>query len=117
MSSSSVHWGHLLQTGGSLPISLFGTGIVAISFQPLRERLQRGVNRLMYGERDDPYAVLGRLSERLEVVVAAQSVLPTIVETVADAFKLPYAAIALKDGEQFTLAAEYRRSPGFARTT
>lgn len=101
--------GSLLQAGGSLPISLVGTGIIAISFQPLRERLQRGVNRLMYGERDDPYAVLGRLSERLEVVVASQSVLPTIVETVAEALKLPYAAIALKDGEQVTIAAEYLR--------
>jgi two-component system NarL family sensor kinase len=106
--------GTLLQTGRSMPISLLGTGIVAISFQPLRVRLQRGVNRLMYGERDDPYAVLGRLSERLEVVVAAQSVLPTIVETVADALKLPYAAIALKEGEQFTIAAEYKSSSTFA---
>lgn len=106
--------GTLLQTGGSLPVSLLGTGIVAISFQPLRERLQRGVNRLMYGERDDPYAVLGRLSERLEVVAAAQSVLPTIVETVAEALKLPYVAIALKEGEQFTPAAEYRRASVFA---
>jgi two-component system NarL family sensor kinase len=106
--------GTILQTGGNLPVSLIGTGIIAISFQPLRERLQRGVNRLMYGERDDPYAVLGRLSEQLEVVAASQSVLPTIVQTVADAFKLPYAAIALKEGEQFPIAAEYGRSSAFA---
>jgi signal transduction histidine kinase len=103
--------GLLLQTGGSLLISLLGTGFIAVSFQPLRERLQRGVNRVMYGERDDPYAVLGRLSERLEVVAASQSVLPTIVETVAEALKLPYVAIALKDGEQFIVAAEYIRFP------
>jgi signal transduction histidine kinase len=102
--------GTVLQTGGSLPISLFATGIVAASFQPMRERLQRGVNRLMFGERDDPYAVLGRLSQRLEVVVAAQSVLPTIVETVAEALKLPYTAIALKEGENFKTAAEYARA-------
>lgn len=102
--------GILLQSGGSLPISLFGTGIVAISFQPLRERLQRGVNRLMYGERDEPYTVLKRLSERLEVVVASQSVLPTIVETVAEALKLPYAAIGLKDGDHLKTVAEYTRA-------
>ena len=102
--------GLLLQAEGSLPIALVGTSIIAISFQPLRDRLQRGVNRLMYGERDDPYAVLGRLSERLEVVAAVQSVLPTIVETVAEALKLPYAAITLKEGEGFGTAAEYRRA-------
>jgi two-component system, NarL family, sensor kinase len=108
--------GTLLQTGGNLPVSLFGTGIIAISFQPLRERLQRGVNRLMYGERDDPYAVLGRLSEQLEVVTASQSVLPTIVETVAEALKLPYVAISLKNGDQFKIAAEFVRSSAYAGT-
>ncbi len=102
--------GTVLQTGANLPVSLVATGIVATSFQPLRERLQRGVNRLMFGERDDPYAVLGRLSERLEGVVASQVVLPTIVETVAEALKLPYAAIALKEGEHFKIAAEYTRA-------
>lgn len=107
--------GILLQAGNSLPVSLLGTGIVAFSFQPLRERLQRGVNRLMYGERDDPYAVLGRLSERLEAVATSRSVLPAIVETVSDALKLPYAAIALKDGETFTVAAEIARSPATVR--
>ncbi len=106
--------GTLLQAGGSLPVSLLGTGIVAVSFQPLRERLQRDVNRLMYGERDDPYAVLGRLSQRLELVAASQSVLPTIAETIGEAFRLPYAAIALKEGEQFPIAAEYVRSSASA---
>jgi two-component system NarL family sensor kinase len=107
--------GTLFQTGGSLPVSLLATGIIAMSFQPLRQHLQHDVNRLMFGERDDPYAVLGRLSARLETVVAAQMVLPTIVETVAEALKLPYAAIALKEGEQFTIAAEHVRSSAWAR--
>lgn len=105
--------GMLLQTGGSLLVSLLGTGIIAISFEPLRVRLQRGVNRLMYGERDDPYALLRRLSERLEVVATANSVLPTIAETVAESLKLPYVAIALKDDDRFLIAAEYSRSPVF----
>jgi hypothetical protein len=30
-------------------ISFIATGMVAILFEPLRQRLQRGVNRLMYG--------------------------------------------------------------------
>ena len=89
--------GTLFHTSGSLLISLIATGIVAVLFQPLREWLQRGVNRLMYGERDDPYAVLSRLGERLEATLEPKAVLPTIAETVAQALKLPYAAIALKE--------------------
>jgi signal transduction histidine kinase len=80
---------------------------VAVLFQPLRIRLQRGVNRLMYGERDDPYAVVSRLGRRLEATIAPEAVLPTVVETIAQALKLPYAAILLKEGEGFRSAAAY----------
>ena len=51
----------LLQVSGNLIVSLIATGVVAVLFQPLRERLQRGANRLMFGERDDPYSVLSRI--------------------------------------------------------
>src|SRR2546421_1608896 len=102
--------GVLLQAQGNLVISLLATGLIAVLFQYLRDRLQRGVNRLMYGERDAPYVVLSRLGQRLEATLAPQAVLPTIVETVAQALKLPYAAIALKQGDEFTLAASYGSS-------
>jgi signal transduction histidine kinase len=88
--------GAVFQTDDVL-ISLLATGLVAVVFAPLRERLQRGVNRLMYGERDDPYAVLSRLGQRLEATLAPDAVLPTIVETIREALKLPYAAIALTE--------------------
>jgi signal transduction histidine kinase len=96
----------LLEAQGNLLIALLATGLVAILFQPLRERLQRGVNRLMYGERDDPYQILSRLGQRLEATLVPDMVLPTIVETIKDALKLPYVAIALKQGDEMVLAAE-----------
>ncbi len=89
--------GALFQTGGNLLISLLATGVVAVLFQPLRARLQRAVNRLMYGERDDPYAVVTRLGQRLEATLAPEDVLSTIVETAREALKLPYTAIALME--------------------
>ena len=95
---------------GNLVISLFATGLIALLFQPLRTYLQRGVNRLMYGERDDPYAVLSRLGQRLEAALAPEAVLPTIVETVAQALKLPYVAIALKQDEEMVVTAAYGSS-------
>jgi len=87
--------GALFRTGSNPAISLVGTGLVAVLFQPLRSRLQRGVSRLLYGERDDPYAVLARLGQRLEGTLAPETVLPAIVETVAETLKLPYVAITL----------------------
>ena len=91
-------------------ISVLATGLVAILFQPLRNRLQRGINRLMFGERDNPYAVLSRLGQRLEAAYAPDSVLATIVETVAQTLKLPYAAISLNQAGEFRIEAEFGSS-------
>lgn len=96
----------LFRTQSNFFISLIATGIVAVLFQPLRERLQQGVNRLMYGERDEPAAVIARLGQRLEASLEPDSVLPSVVETIGQALKLPYVALALKDGPDFTVAAE-----------
>jgi len=99
--------GVLFQARGNPAVSLLATGLVAVLFQSLRSRLQRGVNRLMYGERDDPSAVTSRLGRRIEATFAPEAVLPTVVETIAQALKLPYAAILLKEGEGFRSAAAY----------
>ncbi|MCI0396200.1 MAG: sensor histidine kinase, partial [Chloroflexi bacterium] len=92
-------------------VSLLATGLIAVLFQPLRQRLQQGVNRLLYGERDDPYGVLSRLGQRLETTLAPEAVLPAMVETIAQALKLPYAAVALKQqhsgADNFAIAAAY----------
>ena len=98
--------GTLFRVEGNLLISLVATGLVAVLFQPLRERLQRGINRVMYGERDDPYAAVSRLGERLGATLEPEAVLPTIVQTVREALKLPYTAIALpRDGDDFEVVA------------
>lgn len=104
--------GALLQTQGDWLIALPATVVVAVLFQPLRERLQRAVNRLMYGERDDPYAVIARLGRRLETAFEPAAVLPATVETVAQALKLPYAAITLRQEEVWQVVAQYGTRQG-----
>jgi signal transduction histidine kinase len=81
--------------------------LVAVIFQPLREWLQHLIDRMMFGERDDPYAVLSRLGRRLETALAPEVVLPTIVETVAHALKLPSVTIAIRDGERLMPGVAY----------
>jgi signal transduction histidine kinase len=98
--------GVVLQVQGNLLVSILAAGLVAVLFQPLRERLQRGVNHLMYGERDDPYAVLSRLGTRIESTLSPEAVLPAAVRTVSEALKLPYAAVESKrDGRFETVAS------------
>ena len=96
----------LFQSSGNLFVSLLATGLIAVLVQPLREHLQRVVNRLVYGERDNPISILTKLGERLEATVAPESILPTIVESISHALRLPYVAVMLKEENEFVLAAE-----------
>lgn len=97
--------GAVFRSDGQLLVSLFATGLVAVAFQPLREHLQQAVNRLLYGQRDEPYVAISRLAGRLEMALAPEAVLTTIVETVREALRLPYAAVALVQGGERTPVA------------
>ena len=97
----------LFRAEGSLALSLIATGIVAVLFAPLRDLVQRGVNRLMYGQRDEPYQVLTRLGQQLETALEPSTVLSVTVQTVAQALKLPYVAIALTHEDALQTAAVF----------
>jgi signal transduction histidine kinase len=99
--------GNLFQTTNQTILAFLATGLVALLFEPLRERLQVGVNHLMFGERDDPVAVLGSLSRRLEAAVDPEAILPGIVDTVGQALKLPFVAIEVYNGQTSKVVAEY----------
>ena len=92
---------------------IIATGAVAIAFHPLRDHLQRGVNRLLYGERDNPVAVLERLGSRLEATMTPKAAMPAVAQTVAEALKLPWVAVALTDrvGTAPRVVAESGKQP------
>jgi len=104
--------GTLFEVRGSPALSLVAAATVALLAQPLRERLQRAVNRWMYGYRDDPYAVIARLSDRLESVVAPDTVLPALAETIAQTLKLPYVGIAFDEDGRERVVASYGLARG-----
>jgi signal transduction histidine kinase len=87
--------GTLFQAQGNFLFALLATGLIAVLFQPVRGRLQKGVNRLMFGERDDPYKVLSQLGRQLQTTSTPEATLHSLVETIAITLKLPYVAIEL----------------------
>jgi len=98
--------GGLIPGNAPYAVALLGAGAVAVVALPLRDRMQRSVNRLLYGDRDDPDRALRRLGRRLEASLDPQTVLPTLVEAVAEAMRSPYVAIELeRDGEARAEAA------------
>ncbi len=105
--------GVFFQAGGNLLFSILATGLIAILFNPLRQRLQGIVNRMMYGERDDPMQVLSRLGQQLEETALPGESLPTLVQTIAQTLKLPYVAIAISAGDEYRVTADYPQGSDF----
>jgi signal transduction histidine kinase len=68
-------------------------GVVAVAFAPLRTRLQHAVDRLVYGDRGDPYEALSGLGRRL--TSSPDELLNEAVLSVAHALRAPYAAVVL----------------------
>ncbi len=77
---------------------LLTAGIVAVALHPLRQWLQKNVDRRMYGQRNDPYQALTQLGQQLGAAQEARSALHAAAESVTRALNVPYAAIAVSGG-------------------
>lgn len=75
---------------------LLVTALVAIAALPLRTVLQRAVDRVLFGDRRDPYLIVRALGRRMTGVTDAA--LPGALRELVDGLRLPGAAIVLPDG-------------------
>ena len=92
----------LLAAGLSLSSAVaaaLAAAAAALALAPVRAGAQRVVNRLMYGDRDDPAGVLARLGARLQAAPLPDDVLPAVVDTVARSLRVPYVAVDLAAGD------------------
>jgi signal transduction histidine kinase len=101
--------GTLIGSGGqpNLALSIVATAIVAVAFQPVRERLQRIANRLVYGKRATPYEVLSRFSERVAESYASNEVLPRMARVLAEGTGAVHAGVWLRAGKVVHQAAAW----------
>jgi signal transduction histidine kinase len=98
----AVGVGTLVGSGGkpNLGLSILATGIVAIGFQPVRERLQRLANRLVYGKRATPYEVLSEFSGRVAETYAADDVLPRMARVLQEGTGAEAATVWLRNADE-----------------
>jgi signal transduction histidine kinase len=95
-------------TGQSnLPLSILATAVVALAFQPVRERAQALANRLVYGRRSDPHEVLSRLAGMVAESSSSEQVLSRMLQLVVEATGAPCAAIYLKVGLDRVMTARW----------
>jgi signal transduction histidine kinase len=67
----------------NLALSITATAVVAVAFQPVRDRVQRFANRLVYGTRATPYEVMSDFADRMGSTYAAADLVPMMARTVA----------------------------------
>jgi signal transduction histidine kinase len=97
--------------GRDLRVQVLATALGAAALFPLRDRVQRQVDRLFYGDRGVPYEALARLGRRVEVAADTETALNSMVRTIADSLRLPYAALDLQLGDGWSPAAAYGEVP------
>jgi hypothetical protein len=89
--------GQLVGETGNTALSIVATAVVAVTFQPVRTRVQRLANRLVYGRRATPYEVLSEFSERIGGTYAAEELLPRMAQILAQGTGATEAAVWIEE--------------------
>jgi signal transduction histidine kinase len=91
--------GAALDARGAGWLPLLATAVVAVGFQPLREALQRGVNRMTYGAWHEPHELVRALNSRLEQAASPDRALADVLAAVRDDLRLESLAVRTPDGD------------------
>ena len=68
----------------NLWLSIAATAVIAVAFQPVRERVERVANRLVFGPRATPYEVLAGFSHRVAGAYADEEVLGRLARVLGE---------------------------------
>ena len=90
--------GTLVGGESNLALSIAAVAIVAVAFEPLRNKLQHWANRLVFGERATPYEVLARTTAQLAGTGGVEDALEQVTQLVVDGTGATDAVLWLKVG-------------------
>jgi signal transduction histidine kinase len=91
----------------NLGLSIVATGVIAVAFQPVKDRVQRFANRLVYGQRATPYEVLSEFSERMAETPATDVLLARMARILAEGTAARRADVWLKVGHELRPASSW----------
>ena len=97
-----------------LGLSVVATAVVALGFQPVRVRVERLANRLVYGKRATPYEVLASFSHRA-TDESDEDVLARIPRLIVDGTGAVGAVVWVRAGGGFRAASAWPEVDGVRR--
>ena len=84
--------------GHDATLSFVAAAVLALAFQPARERARRLADRVVYGQRATPYEVLAAFSSRVGEAYDAGDVLPRMAQVLASGTGATSATVWLRVG-------------------
>lgn len=97
-------------SGPNIGLSILATAVVAVAFQPVRERVQRLANRLVYGHRASPYEVLSEFSSRMAGGYETEDLLPRMARILGEGTGAGSTRVWLKVGDELRAEAAWPAS-------
>jgi signal transduction histidine kinase len=108
--------GHAIGSNRNLALSILATALVAVAFQPVRERVQGLANRLVYGKRTTPYEVLSEFSGGMANAVATEDLLPRMARIAAEGTGAARVDVWLHVGSDLVREASWPQGNGRMRS-
>ncbi|MGE0599688.1 MAG: sensor histidine kinase [Dehalococcoidia bacterium] len=88
----------LLFGEANLGASLAAAIVAALALAPARSRIEQIINRLLFGDRNDPYRVLSQVGTKLESRGEPEELLPAFADQVVSALRVPFVVVEYKAG-------------------
>ncbi|MEP7060696.1 MAG: GAF domain-containing protein, partial [Actinomycetota bacterium] len=104
---------------GNRFLPIVAAAVIAVAFQPARDRSRAFANRLVYGKRASPYEVLSEFAGRIGGSYSLEDVLPRTARLLAEGTGADRADVWLKAGPELVTAGSWpttnriERAPAF----
>ncbi len=99
--------GAVLGSRGNSFLTIAAAIVIAVAFQPARDRARRLADRIVYGSRATPYEILSEFSDRVATTYSADDVLPAMAEILARGTGASSAHVWLRFGHELRETASW----------
>src|SRR5205823_12916691 len=96
-----------VQQHGNLGLSIVATGVIALGFEPVKVRMDRLANRLVYGRRATPYEVLSELATRMAEIDVSEAKLARLARLLGEGVGAARGDVWLYIGDEARLGASW----------
>jgi signal transduction histidine kinase len=103
--------GAIINAKGNAGLSILATAVVALAFQPIRERSRTFANRLVYGKRATPYEALSEFADKMAATYSVEEVLPHTARILAEATGAVRADVWLRGRGELQAAGSWPGPP------